>query len=98
MSTPRLDAATCATLMPRLHPDWQLSPDASRLARHFTFKGFAKPSHLAALAAWFADRTGHHPDIAFGWGYCTIIYTTHDIGGLSQADFTTAAQFDALIA
>ncbi len=28
------------------------------------------------------DKQGHHPDVAFGWGYCAVSYT-HEIGGLS---------------
>jgi 4a-hydroxytetrahydrobiopterin dehydratase len=97
-ATPRLAAEDCAARMAGLHGDWQLSPEASQISRRFGFKGFAKAQQLANMAAWFAERTGHHPDIAFGWGYCTLTYTTHEIGGLSEADFDTAARLDALLA
>ena len=53
---------------------------------------------LANLAAWHGDKQGHHPDVAFGWGYCSISYTTHEIGGLSENDFICAAKLDALVA
>lgn len=68
------------------------------LKRRLTFKGFAKAVYTANLAAFLADREGHHPDISFGWGYCDILYTTHDIGGLSENDFICAAKFDRLLA
>ena len=97
-ATPRLPLAQCQTRMAGLHPDWQLDPEASRITRRFAFKGFAKAHGLANLAAWFAERTGHHPDIAFGWGYCSLTYQTHEIGGLSEVDFDTAARLDALLA
>ena len=97
-ATPRLPAEDCRRAMTGLHPDWQLDPDATQITRAFAFKGFAKPAQLANLAVWYAEKTGHHPDIAFGWGYCRLTYTTHEIGGLSEVDFATAKGFDALLA
>jgi 4a-hydroxytetrahydrobiopterin dehydratase len=94
----RLTLAECRAQLARLHCDWQLDPSASQISRSFAFKGFAKPVQLANLLAWYADKTGHHPDIAFGWGYCRVTYTTHDIGGLAEVDFATAEGFDRLVA
>ena len=96
-ATPRMTATACRQAMTGLHPDWQLDLGATAITRAFTFKGFAKAAQLANLAVWYAEKTGHHPDIAFGWGYCRLTYTTHDIGGLSEVDFATAKGFDALI-
>lgn len=96
-ATPRLDAATCAARLRDLHPDWRLQDEARQICRAFGFKGFAKPAQLANLAVWHAEKTGHHPDIAFGWGYCRITYTTHEIGGLSEVDFAMAKGFDTLL-
>ncbi|MCX7148690.1 MAG: 4a-hydroxytetrahydrobiopterin dehydratase, partial [Rhodocyclales bacterium] len=31
------------------------------------------------------------------WGQCTVSYTTHAIGGLSENDFICAAKIDALL-
>jgi len=39
---------------------------------------------------------GHHPDIAFGWGYCQVTLTTHDVDGLTDNDFSWAAKLDKL--
>lgn len=97
-ATPKLDPADCRDRMARLHADWVLDETAGSITRSFAFKGFAKPVQLANLLAWYAENTGHHPDIAFGWGYCRVTYTTHDIGGLSEADFAAAAGFDRLVA
>ncbi len=76
---------------------WSLSPDGRAITRHFTVKGFAKAVELANLAAWLANKRGHHPDVAFGWGYCRVSFTTHDAGGLTDADFAAAAHLDALL-
>jgi len=51
---------------------------------------------LTNLCAWLADEQGHHPDIAFGWGYCQVTLTTHDLDALSENDFIWAARLSEL--
>ncbi|MGB7261716.1 MAG: 4a-hydroxytetrahydrobiopterin dehydratase [Albidovulum sp.] len=85
-----------APMMSRLHPDWRL--DGARICRRFTFKGFAKAVQMANLAAWLGDKMGHHPDVGFGWGWCEVTFTSHELGGLSENDFICAARLDALVA
>lgn len=75
---------------------WRL--EGGTLRRRFTFNGFAKAVEMANLAAWLGNKQGHHPDISFGWGYCEVAFTTHDAGGLTDADFICAAKLDALVA
>lgn len=79
-------------------PDWALSDDRTTIKRRFVFKGFAKAVEMANLAAWLGNKQGHHPDIAFGWGYCEVAFTTHEAGGLTENDFICAARLDALVA
>lgn len=45
-----------------------------------------------------AEALGHHPDLAFGWGFVRISLTTHDAGGVTDLDRTLAKQFDPVIA
>jgi 4a-hydroxytetrahydrobiopterin dehydratase len=80
-----------------LHCDWRLSSSGKDICREFKFKGFARAVQMANLIAWVGDRQGHHPDIAFGWAYCTVKFTTHEIGGLSINDFICAAKIDHII-
>lgn len=91
-----LEAAEAGRMMARL-PDWQLSDDARSMTRRFTFKGWARAVEMANLAAWLGNSQGHHPDIAFGWGYCAVTFTTHAAGGLTENDFICAARLDALL-
>lgn len=77
---------------------WTLSETGSAISRRFDFKGFAKAVETANLAAWLGNKQGHHPDVAFGWGYCTVTFTTHAAGGLTENDFICAARLDALMA
>lgn len=82
----------------RLDAGWKLADDSQSIARRFEFKGFAKAVYLSNLCVWLADEHGHHPDIAFGWGYCEVRLTSHDIGSLSERDFKWAARLDELTA
>lgn len=77
---------------------WSLSEDGQSIARHHAVKGFARAVEMANLAAWLGNSRNHHPDVCFGWGYCRISFTTHDAGGLTEADFACAARLDALTA
>ncbi len=85
-------------------PGWTLADDAKSILRTFTFKGktafkeaeafiFANGPKIGALA----EAEGHHPDMAYGWGYVRITLTTHAVKGLSKNDFIMAAKINALL-
>ena len=97
MST-RLNADEVTRRKAALHADWSLDAPATSISRRFAFDTFAAAVQLANMAAWLAEKQNHHPDVTFGWGYCTIAYTSHDAGGLSERDFTAAATLDGLVA
>lgn len=90
-----LDPAAVAAALAELHPDWQLQGAAIR--RRLTFRNFARAMQAANAAGWLAEREGHHPDIAFGWGYCDLLLTSHEAGGLTARDLAMAAKLDALL-
>jgi 4a-hydroxytetrahydrobiopterin dehydratase len=51
----------------------------------------ATPDFLTAFRAAGAlvapaEAMGHHPDVAFGWGYLRVTLTTHDAGGVTEKD------------
>ncbi|RPE67403.1 4a-hydroxytetrahydrobiopterin dehydratase [Pacificibacter maritimus] len=87
-----------AALKNDLNPDWILDAQAQKLTRTFTFKAYAKAVYTANLAAFISDQQGHHADVAFGWGYCTVTFTSHELGRLSPDDFICAAKLDAATA
>lgn len=76
-------------------PDWKLLDQGRRLERTWRFKDFAEAYALVRKASELAEAEGHHPDITFGWGYCTVSVYTHKIGGLHENDFILAAKLDA---
>lgn len=75
-------------------PDWSLSDDAATISRTFRFKTFKSAFDFVSKVADIAEGEGHHPDIAFGWGYATISLQTHKIKGLHENDFIMAAKID----
>ena len=85
-------------MMGQLHQDWVLADSGKALVRRLKLKGFNKPVYHANLAAFLGDQEGHHPDICFGWEYCTVKFKTHIVGGLTQNDFICAAKYDRLVA
>jgi 4a-hydroxytetrahydrobiopterin dehydratase len=93
--TAPLGAGEARALLERT-PGWALEEGAARISRTFRFKDFAGAMALAEAVGRLAEEEGHHPDIRFGWGYCTVSFTTHKIGGLHENDFIMAAKVNAL--
>ena len=77
-------------------PDWKLTPDGKKIHRTFKFKDFISALNFAQKIGTLAEEEGHHPDIALGWGYCTVNFSTHSIKGLSQNDFIMATKVNEL--
>ena len=44
-----------------------------------------------------AEQADHHPDIDIRWRRLTFVLTTHDAGGLTQADVDLARAIDAIV-
>ena len=79
-------------------PGWTLDEQATRVERTFTLPDFATALALVTRIAAVAEAEGHHPDIAFGWGYCRVVFWTHKIKGLHENDFIMAAKVNRLAA
>ena len=77
-------------------PGWQLHSVATRIERTFKFANFREALDFVDQIGALAEAVGHHPDIRFGWGYCTVELYTHKIKGLHQNDFIMAAKIDEL--
>ena len=77
-------------------PSWELADEATRLHRTFKVKNFAEALAFVQRVGNLAETEGHHPDIAFGWGYATISLRTKKIKGLHENDFIMAAKIDRI--
>lgn len=75
---------------------WDITEQATKIVRNFTFKNFRDAFAFVAKVSLLAEKEGHHPDVAFGWGYCMITLQTHAINGLHENDFIMAAKINGL--
>ena len=77
-------------------PGWSLIDGSSKIRRNFRFKNFLSALAFDQKISAPAEEQGHHPDISFGWGYCSVIFYTHKIAGLHKNDFIMAAKVNTL--
>jgi 4a-hydroxytetrahydrobiopterin dehydratase len=73
-----------------------LLDDGRMIQRTYRFKNFREALGFVQRAGELAEAEGHHPDIAFGWGYATVSLQTRKIKGLHENDFIMAAKLDGL--
>ena len=67
------------------------------ITKSYAFKDYYQTMAFVNAAAYIAHTEDHHPEMRVGYKTCTVTFTTHAIGGLSENDFICAAKFDALI-
>ncbi len=78
---------------------WDVKNNADNsyyLLKEFKFKNFIESQNFINQVGEIAEREKHHPDISFGWGYCSIKIFTHAIKGLAESDFILAAKIDQI--
>jgi 4a-hydroxytetrahydrobiopterin dehydratase len=72
---------------------WKKKGDA--LTRSFKFKDFGDALAFVVRVGLHAEKNDHHPDITLGWGKATVLWTTHDAGGVTTLDTMLAQATDA---
>ena len=77
-------------------PAWELREGARRIERTYRFRNFREAFAFVERVAGLAEAEGHHPEIAFGWGYATVSLHTKKIKGLHENDFIMAAKLDRI--
>lgn len=92
-----LDENSGRKLLTQLHQDWSIE-DSNTLHRRFGFGNFHQTMAFVNAVAWIAHREDHHPDLEVGYKRCTVRYTSHAAGGLTENDFICAAHIDHLLA
>ena len=72
--------------------DWALEGRAIR--KQFTFADFPEAVAFVNRLVPDAEAADHHPDIVINYRRVTLLYSTHDEGGITQKDFDGAAMAD----
>lgn len=96
-NTTLLDEDAASALMGEVHSEWSSIEDGKAIQRTFRFKNYYQTIAFVNALAWVAHAEDHHPDLAVGYNRCTVNYSTHSVGGLSENDFICAARIDALV-
>lgn len=79
---------------------WRLTGDGPdvHIEKTFHFPGYYETMGFVNAIAFVAQADQHHPELLVKFNNCTVRYQTHDVAGLSNADFEAAARVDALLA
>ena len=79
-------------------PEWTVETNP-REALYLEWRGrdFRETFSLMTKIAEVAEELNHHPEWFNVYSRLTIRLTTHDVGGLSELDFTMAQRIDLLI-
>jgi 4a-hydroxytetrahydrobiopterin dehydratase len=77
-------------------PAWALHDGSIR--RNYAFKSFLTSVAFVKLVAECAEKFQHHPEIDIRFDKVLVMFTTHDVGGLSSKDFLLAEKCDKIFA
>lgn len=95
-AAPALDRAAIDGYLSGL-PGWTLSADGKAIVKDFRFPDFHHTLGFINAIGFMANQEDHHPDLEAGYGHCQVLWSTHDVGGLSLNDFICAARVEALL-
>jgi 4a-hydroxytetrahydrobiopterin dehydratase len=73
-------------------PGWARRSDT--LTKTYTFGSFADGIAFVNRVAKSADAQNHHPDIDIRYTKITCILSTHDAGGITEADLKLADEIE----
>ncbi len=71
---------------------WQL--DGNAIKKEWVFKDFSDAMIFLNNVAEIAEKNNHHPEIFNVYNRVSLRFYTHDSGGLTELDFTVAADID----
>ena len=74
---------------------WELAD--GKLRKTFTFSSFVPAFGFMSSVALLAEAMNHHPEWSNVYSRVTIALNTHDVGGISDLDFTLAKKIDELV-
>lgn len=77
-------------------PEWNTNAKETVLSKTFLFSNFVSGLAFVAKVTVHAEILNHHPDIELSYGKVKIILSTHDVKGLSNADFELAKRIDGI--
>lgn len=100
--------APCTGETPRVAPDeverrlgslpgYEADSRVGTISKTYEFADFYETMAFVNAVAYVAHAEDHHPELSVSYSRCTVTYSTHAIGGLSENDFICAAKIEALV-
>ncbi|MFZ4624816.1 MAG: 4a-hydroxytetrahydrobiopterin dehydratase [Rhodoferax sp.] len=79
---------------------WRLSGDDADIGieKTFDFADYYQTMAFVNAVAFVAHAQNHHPELTVQYRQCRVRWHTHDVAGISLADFDCATRIDALLA
>lgn len=74
---------------------WQIVD--GKLTKTFKFKSFVRAFGWMSQVAIVAEKMNHHPEWFNVYNRVTIALVTHDVGGISNYDFTLASKMERFV-
>jgi 4a-hydroxytetrahydrobiopterin dehydratase len=75
---------------------WEMAEGRDAIRKTYRFPDFVQAFGWMTRAALAAEKRNHHPDWRNVYNRVEVELTTHDAGGLTDADIDLAGVFDAL--
>ena len=75
-------------------PGWELA--GSDIVKEYKFADFKAALDFVNQVGERAEAANHHPDIDIRWNKVKLALSTHSEGGLTNNDFTLAAEIESL--
>ncbi len=73
---------------------WEL--EGKKIKYLFKFKDFVAAIDFVNKLVEPAESAGHHPDLEISYNKVTVSLTSHDAGGLTEADFEMAKKISLI--
>ena len=70
--------------------------DGDEIVRTFEFDSYLEGVGFGAAAGGLAEEAFHHPELTIGWREVEVRLTTHDAGGITDADIDLAERLNSL--
>ena len=61
---------------------WGLENNA--IQKEYIFDSYMQSIRFINLLAEEAEKNNHHPDLVVGWCNISVVFTSHDLGGVTQ--------------
>lgn len=75
-------------------PEWDV--EGQGITRQWEFEDFNDAMEFVNIVAEVAEAACHHPDINIRYNKVKLVLTTHEIGGVTEADVEMAGRIDNL--